>query len=1270
MTDLRRHVPPLTLVWDDEAPGALHRTVDGTLVFADVSGFTALTERLSRQGRIGAEEIVEALNRVFGPMLTIAATRGGELLKFGGDALLFLFRGEGHPEQACDAAVEMRASLRAAAAVPTSAGRFSLSMSVGVHAGDIELFLVGSPTRELLVLGPGASAVAIAEKAAEAGQVVVSPATASRLPGGSTRPRDDGALLLRRVRARTVPGHPAPVPPDVERRMPTLFPITLGDFLAPGPPDPEHRVATIAFVRFSGTDTVLAQQGPQALADRLHELVTSVEAALEVEGVTLLATDLDTDGGKFFLGAGVPSTREDDEGRMLRALRRIADADPSLPLQLGVNRGHVFAAEVGVDGRAAYSAMGDTTNTAARITSTAPPGSIHAHPDVLEHSRTRFAVTPAGPFAMKGKALPLAVYAVGEETGTREGVDDARLPLLGRDEESATVRQALEGALGGAGGVITVDGATGMGKSRLVHDSLESSTAATGAQRIVLRAEPYGASSTYRMLRDPLRTLLGVTRAEPQVMGRALLASLQRWAPDLLPMASLLADVVQVEVPSTPEADRIDPQFRADRTADLVIDVIGRVVPGPLVVVVEEAHWADGASVALLNRLAFATDGRPWAVVVVRRGETGGFAPGSGVRVDLQPLPREVIEHLVHAATEATPLRPHEVAAIVERAEGNPLFVEEVTRLAVGSGSLSQLPESVHAAMSTQIDRLAPTTRRILRFCAVLGRSFRREVLERILAVDDLTLDQKMLMALASFIEDDGEDRLRFRNSLVRDAAYEGLAFRVRSRIHRMAGEVLEDVSTDLDVDSPTLALHFERASDAPRTWRYSLMAGTLAERSYANADAARHLENAIDVSRRVPGVSDDDRATLWTRIGRLSELAGMFEASVNAYRRAERLLQADPLGHAKVLELRATVHTRTGELAAATRAVGRARRLLDEADDGGRVTVVRLDGLTARIRVEQERLGDAMVWAERAAAGARATNDPERLVLALVFLDTVEIYMGVPGLGARHLEALQICIDEDLRPLEEVVRGNLGTLSYFAGRWTEAAQWYRTAREVAMEVGKDFGAAETGVNLAELLINQGHVDDAELLLTDALRVLRASGAALFIAQGEVQLARVRLMRGDNAAAEELGAATAKRLLELDKATSALEASLVQADAMTREGRAQEALYTIDAAERAASTEAASALPRICLQRSRALLALGRFAEAEELVTTGILAARETQVPYDEALLMRLLSRVRRHQGDDTGALRDWVDAEQILESLGASTMTAAGTDVEAAATP
>ncbi|MFL6080151.1 MAG: adenylate/guanylate cyclase domain-containing protein [Ornithinibacter sp.] len=1251
MTDLRRHVPPLTLAWDDEAPGALHRTVDGTLVFADVSGFTALTERLSHQGRIGAEEIVEALNRVFGPMLTIAAARGGELLKFGGDALLFLFRGEDHPQQACDAAVEMRASLRAAAAVPTSAGRFSLSMSVGVHSGEVELFLVGAPTRELLVLGPGASAVALAEKAADAGQVVVSPATAARLPRGSTRPRDDGALLLRRRRPHTAPGQPVSGPLDRPDRLSTLFPTALGEFLAPGPPDPEHRVATIAFVRFSGTDTVLAHEGPQALAERLHALVSSVEEALEAEGVTLLATDLDTDGGKFFLGTGVPNTREDDEGRMLRALRRIADAALPLPLQLGVNRGHVFAAEVGVPERAAYSAMGDTTNSAARIMGTAPVGVIHAHPSVLEHSRTRFAVTPAGPFTMKGKAEPMSVYDVGEEVGTREGVDDSRLPFLGRDEESATVRRALEEALAGSGGVVTIDGATGMGKSRLAHEALEA--AAAGTPRIVLRGEPYGVSSTYRMLRDPLRDLLGVPRAEPEVMGRALLLTLEQSAPDVLPMAPLLADVVQVEVPSTPEAERIDPQYRADRVADVVIALLAHLVPGRLTLVVEEAHWADGASVALLGRLAFATAGRPWAVLVVRRGDTGGFAPESGVRVEMRPLGPDVIERLVIAATEATPLRPHEVAAIVERAEGNPLFVEEVTRLALGSGSLAQLPESVHAAMSTQIDGLPPAVRRILRYCAVLGRSFRREVLQRILEADDLVVSAPTLSALSAFIESDGEGRLRFRNSLVRDAAYEGLAFRVRARIHERAGDVLEAVSTDLDADSPTLVLHFARAGDAVRTGRYAPRAGELARRSYANADAADHFETALDVSRRLPEVTDADRAGLWTVVGELRELAGMFDESVEAYQRATRLLREDPIATADLLVRQATVHNRTGRFATAVRMVGRARRLLADSGEAGRATMARVDNLTALARVEQERPKEAKRWAERALEGAREVGEQETLVRTLMLIDSVDLQLGVPGLGARHLEALDICVEHGLRQLESRVRSNLGTMAYYSGHWPEAAQWYRSSRQVALEAGSAFVAAQTDVNLGELLINQGHLDEAEEVLVGAVRVLRASGAVIFLAEGRLQLARVSLSREQLDEAERRAAEVVATFSALNNHTSALDAALVQAEAVLRSGRPAEALAIIDDAERAAGADAGFSLPRTCLQRGRALLALDRLDEAGEIITSGILAARAQDLPYEQALLLSLSSDLEQRHHREDAAEAAWLESHQLLTGLG-----------------
>jgi class 3 adenylate cyclase/tetratricopeptide (TPR) repeat protein len=1065
VTDLRRHVPQVALTWDEEVPGARWRVIDGTLVFADISGFTALTERLSKKGRIGAEEIVETLNRVFGGMLDTAAERGADLLKFGGDALLFLFRGEGHVERACDAAVEMRIALREAASVPTSVGRLRLGMSVGIHSGDIHLFLVGEPTRELVVLGPGATATADAEKAANAGEIIVTEGTASRLAGNATRPREDGALLLR----RRLPAHPAdgrPPAPEVDHeRMRTLFPHALGEYLDPGPPDPEHRLATIAFARFAGTDSMLAEQGPDAVADAVHAIVTRAKECLDAEGITLLATDLGSDGSAFFLASGVPQSTEDDEGRMLRALRRFVDSDLPLPVQAGVNRGHVFVAEVGASSRAAFSAMGDTTNTAARIMSKATAGLLYAHPVVLEHSRTLFATTPAGPFAMKGKAVPLLVYDIGEEAGTREASDQGRLQLLGREEELAIVRDALIAAVDGAGGVVTVSGTTGMGKSRLVREALAGVDDVTV---VTVRAEPYGAASSYRVFRDPLRQLLGVVRDTPDVMGRQLLETLEAAAPELLPMAPLIADVAQVEVPATPEADAIDPQYRPDRLADVLVQLVGTMLPGRLVLIAEEAHWADMASTHLLERIAAAAVARPWAVVSVRRGREGGFLPSSGVSVTLGPLPDDVVERLVIEATEAAPLRPHEVRAIVERAQGNPLFVEEAAKVARAAGSLDQMPGSLQAAMAAQIDLLDPTTRRILRYASVLGRSFRRRVLNQTLAADGLAIDPATIASLSEFLEADGRDRLRFRNTLLRDAAYEELAYRTRARLHRAAGVALERLSTDLEVDAPTLSLHFSRAGDDERTYRYALMAGEVARRSYANADAAAQFELALDAARRLD-VPRQDLVEAWGVLGELRQLSGELDASVAAYRKAADLAAHDPVMQAELQALRARVHVRAGAYVTALRVVARARRLLEEAD-GSSVdrARVRLDNLSAVIRLGQERPKEARAWAMKAVDGARQTDDPVTLVQALIAIDHAELYLGMPVEGRYTAEALEICIANGYRPRESAARTNLGNFAFYAGRWDEALEWHESSRRVALEAGNAFGAAETDLSIGD----------------------------------------------------------------------------------------------------------------------------------------------------------------------------------------------------------
>src|SRR5919199_2344913 len=177
------YVPRLLLPRLAERPDDLAEEIEGTVVFVDISGFTKLSERLARKGRVGAEELTEAIESCFTGLLALAYANGGSLIKFGGDALLLFFSGEHHAPRACRAAVWMRRTLREIGKLETSGGRVTLRMSVGVHTGRFHFFLVGGSHRELMITGPAASQTVTMEHTAEAGEIVVSHATAAALPG-------------------------------------------------------------------------------------------------------------------------------------------------------------------------------------------------------------------------------------------------------------------------------------------------------------------------------------------------------------------------------------------------------------------------------------------------------------------------------------------------------------------------------------------------------------------------------------------------------------------------------------------------------------------------------------------------------------------------------------------------------------------------------------------------------------------------------------------------------------------------------------------------------------------------------------------------------------------------------------------------------------------------------------------------------------------------------------------------------------------------------
>jgi len=273
---LAPYVPRLVVDWLDQHPRLEHLTVDGTAVFADVSGFTALTERLAVEGKAGAEEMGDILNHVFEDLLSVAYRYGAGLVKWGGDAVLLLYRGEDHGARACRASWEMQAVMKRIGRIRTSRGPVRLAMSIGVHSGALEFFLVGRGFRELVVCGPGASRVAEMEKVAQAGEVVVSPATVVAVAGtaAAVGRSAGGADLL------TVPPDVAPAPApslDPSRTDVDLgqcFCVPLRDHLRAGAVDHEHRQVTVCFVEFSGADALLVAEGVDALTARTRRAPT------------------------------------------------------------------------------------------------------------------------------------------------------------------------------------------------------------------------------------------------------------------------------------------------------------------------------------------------------------------------------------------------------------------------------------------------------------------------------------------------------------------------------------------------------------------------------------------------------------------------------------------------------------------------------------------------------------------------------------------------------------------------------------------------------------------------------------------------------------------------------------------------------------------------------------------------------------------------------------------------------------------------------------
>ncbi len=1051
------------------------------VLFADVSGFTALTVRLvaALGRRRGAEEVARHLNRLYDALVAEVARGDGSVIGFAGDAILACFPGD-DGRVAARAASCMQAAIEPFADVELDepAGeRVKLSLKVSVTSGPVSRYVVGDPGVQLIdvVAGETVARLERLNSAAGKGEVVVGPNVMRSLGPrvrAERRSTEDGHGGFRL--ALPLPGGPNVGPGDqvgpgfeAGRLAPWVLPTVRrrleegqGEFLT------ELRPVAALFMGFEGIDF----DGDPEAGDKLDDLVRWVQGEVGRLGGSVVQLTTGDKGTYLYAAFGAPVSFGDDAHRCAAAalrLRRAAVRFPYLTrVSLGLGYGTARTGAYGGRTRRTYGALGPETNMAARMMTLAPSGSAYASPAFARACSDAFQLRQVMTVPVKGAPEPVPVWELMSAEGRTTVVvqsSGGRQPVVGRQAELAVLVEAVMSARFGRGQAVQVTAEAGMGKTHLVAAALQ----AAGPRDLEVLAgasQPFAGEAPYRVWSTVFADLLGLDREAPAAeRAAAVTAAVARVDPALAPRAPLLAPVLDLVIEENDLVASMGPELRPASRLDLLVSLLnaharrlarlGRT----LVVVLEDLHAADPLSSELVEAWSRHLHEVPAALVTAARptaGSGGSRAPviPGAAQVLLGPLdPGEAAElaRARLAARGAGPVSEDLLARLLERAEGNPLFVCALvdewheTADVLGSFGEAALPQTLHALALARLDRLGEQEQTSLKVASVIGREFAVPWLQACRPerpAHAVSADVAATARAGVAVPVSREPPVyRFDHAITHEAAYESLPHSLKLELHgRVARHVEERVASPADPHLDELAFHYERSALLDKRREYLWKAGMAAKANYANEAASRYLERLLSV------VSGPDAVPALLELGEVEAFSGKHALAERRLKQALELAVAagDALAEAK------------------------ARRLLGEL---------------------HERRGDhtgARTWLEDAVRAARRLGDREELVLALL------------GLG--------------------------GNVLWHLGAYAEATAMLNEALSVATEVGDDAARARALHGLANVALYRGQREEAERLFTESLEVRRAANDQLGVANALNNLAIIAAAADRNAEAEEL----------------------------------------------------------------------------------------------------------------------------------------------------
>ena len=965
----------------------------------------------------------------------------------------------------------------------------------------------------------------------------------------------------------------------------------------------ERKLAAVLFVDIVDSTRLVTGVDPEVVRRRVSQFFAKVSHCVEIHGgiVEKFA------GDAVMAAFGVPQAHEDDARRAARAALAIREAVNGLELQARIG---IEAGEVVVESTESTFATGEAVNLAARLQGAARPGEILVGPTAYRLAAGSLVVEDAGPLELKGIGETLRAWRLVDLLDAPSRPLGPRAPLVGREAELELLENTFNRSLrDGRSHLFTIYGEAGIGKSRLAREFLDG---IDRASVLMGRALPYGEGVTYWPLAEMVKAAAGISDDDPleEAFEKLRECCAEEAVADVLALASGLMGAL--------EGER-SPQEIAWGARELIQNI---AEVQPLVLLFEDVHWAEAPLLDLIEHLADRVRA-PLLIVCVARPELLDVRPGWGggrvrsTSIELEPLSEEesaelveqLLDQLAGAAGERPTSLPREA---LDRAEGNPLFVEETIRMLVesssGDGAPQRVPDTLQALIAARIDHLQPAAKTLLQRGAVIGRVFWRGALEHLspdveepeALIDDLLQREFLLREPRSSIS--GETAYRFKHALIREVAYGGMAKLARAQYHARFAEWLAERTGEELIEI----------------------------RAY-------HLDQAVEFLSELEGAPPAELAEETAdALVKAAKRAIAREAYANARKLAIRAVELRPTLDARYAAARAA--WRLQDWASVQVEMVKVRDQARDEDDA----VLDALALTALGEAALKRDGDpgqARVLVDEALELLAREEDPVAHFDALSTRAVVAAWLGEEGEYARYMErAYVVALDARRKDLQTIAAQALAQTHMLALELDEAELLITRALELAGESGSVRARMSATLVYSWFLTLKGELDAAETMAEEVRASAEELGIEPAIVPALLRLGWIARRKGDLRRSE-------KMFREAVRSTSARGDRGLLPDYQTALATTLAELGKIDEAERLALEATATAVPEDTGGQvyANTALALVRVAqqrddEAEALFATAIERARVSGIKLFELHPLEHLAAFQRDRGREDDA--------------------------------